>query len=873
MTSKVKIMLGASFMFLFIGGFILEFLWILFALILIIGLSKFINDNNDSKLLKSLGKTLKLDSIYIFFDKSLSSLYNYLPEVLFYTFLLRVPIIGGIFFFIFPLISQFTPAKYFLQNIFVLENGIQLITVMLCASATALVIVSQIKTILVFGPSDTKKAKSFNNSDKFRYIRTICSLALFAPTWGMLLFNNSDINWIYHLIGIILGILLFILVEAYDYRKKIFKPKIKSEENEIKQIRKRRFNFSFFQIFTGFLFYLLVIIFNWPQANGHSMLPDYLQAPTLLYALIIIWELILFVGIIVFLYDKSVDDQLFTQKNLLDPFDSKSFSIDKFKEQSKLLYHTFFWPTLLFIIAFSGIGYGVWDVDHYFELRDSQLPIVNNYEQDFQQAVWNRLCDEKFQEGATQTCKKNNQSQNLAVVAASGGGIQASGWMAQVLTGLQNEKEGIGDNFTRSIGLISSASGGSVGSMFYIDQFNREQKVVSKEALGPAWKNKELSQVVENSTNDWLNSVGWGLAFPDLFRAVGLPIFLNPFSEFGGDKKKHLYLDRGYALEKNWEKTLTLNGEKPQTTLDTRRKQILNGEIPITVYNTTIVENGRPFLVSPMKFVPGTMANYSKELHKENRPNSLPVTVESYSSKILKENPTTALDFKTLYNNCGEQGDQACDLALTTAARLSASFPYVTPMARNDRENVIKLKDVNGKEIPFLQNYHIADGGYYDNAGAFTAMDWLNKFLIYNLENSEHHINIKKIVLLQINAFPVNELQTVQQGNPGYLVDTIGPLSTLAGIRDSTQIGRNQIFVKLLENRWSNDTSNKCVDIQDFTISFPKKNSKNEDYNPPLSWRLTKRQKINLVEAWQNDSTIRETVNEMKKFWNAQERC
>ncbi|MFM7438366.1 MAG: hypothetical protein ACKO2V_07140, partial [Snowella sp.] len=256
-----------------------------------------------------------------------------------------------------------------------------------------------------------------------------------------------------------------------------------------------------------------------------------------------------------------------------------------------------------------------------------------------------------------------------------------------------------------------------------------------------------------------------------------------------------------------------------------------------------------------MKFVEGKMEDY----------------VSESSDKVLN----TALDFKTLYNNCGTNGDQPCDLALTTAARLSASFPYVTPMARNDRENIITVK--NGKET-ILQNYHIADGGYYDNSGAFTAMNWLNKFLEYNnsTENLGHRINIKKVMILQINAFPEEGLKLDQKGSLGFVVSTIGPLNTLAGIRDSTQIGRNKIFANLLKARWHNDKDEENnIKIQDFTVSFPKsKLLKDKDgkeinipYNPPLSWRLTKRQKINLVEAWEEDTDIRNTVECMKDFW------
>jgi hypothetical protein len=192
-------------------------------------------------------------------------------------------------------------------------------------------------------------------------------------------------------------------------------------------------------------------------------------------------------------------------------------------------------------------------------------------------------------------------------------------------------------------------------------------------------------------------------------------------------------------------------------------------------------------------------------------------------------------------------------------------------MARNDRENIIEVKDDDGKKKNILQNYHIADGGYYDNAGAFTAMNWLNKFLEYNdsLEKKGHRINIKKVIILQINAFPEEDLKLDQKGSLGFVVSTIGPLNTLAGIRDSTQIGRNKIFARLINDRWQN------IEIKNFTISFPEsKKLKDKDgkeinipYNPPLSWRLTKKQKMNLVEAWEEDTDIRETVDKMKAFW------
>ena len=802
------------------GGFIVKSLWFVLLFILVWGLAKFVAEF--IPFVKDIGKFLRLDKLDQQFTSFLDWIYKHLPDFWYYVFLLRVPIISGGILVLFPLIAQFL-APEFLQNIFVLKDGNELILVMLATTFTAVTIISLLKTILVL--IDNK----FRDDTNSKILRSLLTIILFLPTWGLLLHLNNeetnleDINWIYRILGIVIGLIPFVITQFYEYQVILSIDGNLNPEDQKRRIKERRTKIFIGEIASGVFLYILVIKFNWPSnivLKDWQLLKNWQnwQAPTLLYVFLIIWILTLFVGLVTFGFDKSIDDQLDKDQ----------------KKTSNLSKHTFYWPVILFLIIFSGLGYGVWGVDHFFKLETSNTPVkMESYKQDFHEAIWNRLCEEKFDiKKEIQTCNKDKKEQSLVVVAASGGGIQASGWMTQVLAGLQDRDLGIGEDFTKAIGLISSTSGGSVGSMFYLDQF--ENGVLSNQGLKK--DENKLLKVVKNSTDDWLNSVGWGLAFPDLFRAIGLPFVLNWFSE------DHKYLDRGYALEKNWEKTLTVGGKKPPT-LDDRRKKILAGEVPIAVYNTTLVENGRPFFVSSMKFVEGTMANYASESSGKNVDN-------------------TALDFKTLYNNCGTNGDQPCDLALTTAARLSASFPYVTPMARNDRENIIEVNDKNGKKT-ILQNYHIADGGYYDNSGAFTAMNWLNKFLEYNnsVENKDHQINIKKVIILQINAFPEEDLKLDQKGSLGFVVSTIGPLNTLAGIRDSTQIGRNKIFARLLNDRWGN------IEIKNFTISFPKKDTNGKDYNPPLSWRLTERQKMNLVEAWEKDKDIRNTVNKMKAFW------
>ena len=181
-----------------------------------------------------------------------------------------------------------------------------------------------------------------------------------------------------------------------------------------------------------------------------------------------------------------------------------------------------------------------------------------------------------FKTAIANCLKHQGDERTLVVVCASGGGIQAAGWTVQVLTGLQKK---LGTSFTRAIGLISSTSGGSVGSRYFLDRFGDQGC--------PPPDEESLEKIFKSATEDSLGAVGWGLAYPDLFRAIGLPFLVNKYS------------DRAEAMEIDWQRHLT----NPKNTLADWRKQILDGKIPIPVFNATLVEDGRRFLITPMTFV------------------------------------------------------------------------------------------------------------------------------------------------------------------------------------------------------------------------------------------------------------------------------
>ncbi|HMB51949.1 MAG TPA: hypothetical protein VKU40_01445, partial [Thermoanaerobaculia bacterium] len=158
-------------------------------------------------------------------------------------------------------------------------------------------------------------------------------------------------------------------------------------------------------------------------------------------------------------------------------------------------------------------------------------------------------------------------------VAASGGGITASVWTARVLAGLQCEA---GEGFTSSLELISSVSGGSVGTLHYVDRW-RDGRPPSTAAL---------DVLVDASGASSLDAIAWGLAYPDLWRAAGFPLYLI-------DPK----VDRGWALERAWRDAL----DHRHAALSAWRGEVAADRLPGVVFNATVAE------VEPESVVTGTV--------------------------------------------------------------------------------------------------------------------------------------------------------------------------------------------------------------------------------------------------------------------------
>ena len=167
---------------------------------------------------------------------------------------------------------------------------------------------------------------------------------------------------------------------------------------------------------------------------------------------------------------------------------------------------------------------------------------------------------------------------------------------------------------------------------------------------------------------------------------------------------------------------------------------------------------------------------------------------------------------------------------MATAARLSATFPYVTPICR-------PVKDRGDAR-------HLADGGYVDNEGLMSALDWLDHFLAAQQPGSNEQ-PFDQVLLVRILPFP-----EVQETDPsdslGWPYALLGPIETLANVQQASQVERNAMDLKLVGRA----STGPNLTFRVATFRFH--NDRHPTAVPPLSWKLSRTEKAAIESAWQD---------------------
>src|SRR5262245_11162419 len=209
-----------------------------------------------------------------------------------------------------------------------------------------------------------------------------------------------------------------------------------------------------------------------------------------------------------------------------------------------------------------------------------------------------------------------------------------------------------------------------------------------RELVGPGGRFDKL-------TGDWLAPIVERMVTNDV------PGFFSPFPS---------PTDRGVALEQAWSKAL--DGELDMT-FEELGKREREGWCPSLAFSPMLIEDGRRLLISNLDLRypasnDGHLLGYEDDTPQDRTRN--------YSHEALEL-------FRLFPQSRGR-------FALSTAVRMSASFPYFSPAV----------------SLPTKPRRRVVDAGYFDNYGVSLAAQFL-----FSRKNADwFQENVSKIVIVQI---------------------------------------------------------------------------------------------------------------------------
>ena len=374
----------------------------------------------------------------------------------------------------------------------------------------------------------------------------------------------------------------------------------------------------------------------------------------------------------------------------------------------------------------------------------------------------------------------------IIVVAAAGGGIQAAAWTSQVLCGLRREKK---LQFSDKVLAISGVSGGSVGTMFYLRCLESPD---SSDMTG--------ARAARESS---LEAVAWGLAHPDLWRAV-LPIQTLLWQGAG----------RGWALERALRKNAQFSPmDRPLASRNLQTKW------PTVLLNSTEVRTGDPMVFTNSDFPQTAPEDRNHSLH----------------------------GFHVLY--------AGRDTYLESAARMSAAFPYVSPAARPSR-GPNEPPPPPGQPDVLAKGEHLVDGGYFDNSGLFTLTSWL-KAAIPELPADgtppAKPAAKQKILILSISAFADSQWNGPDDQAYRWPYQLSAPITSILNVRSEGQVVHDLVdsanLIQILQLR---GYAAAALTARYDPATHKQSGAHGLDCShPPLTWRLNEVENFCIDQEWE----------------------
>jgi hypothetical protein len=363
----------------------------------------------------------------------------------------------------------------------------------------------------------------------------------------------------------------------------------------------------------------------------------------------------------------------------------------------------------------------------------------------------------------------------LVILATSGGAYRAAYWTAAVLDTLQKLGHTTLPGFTRSINLITGASGGMVAGA-YLTALADSTSDVFPPAIRDTVRIREWQEFCtdaadnDGSTPDCCTvdaaTITGRMDRDVCISAVAgvngkygteLPLNRNSLDPIAQQLVQQdlpnvfwpgaLHMDRGKVLERQW---VSLN-----RSFASLLPAEAAGSRPSIILSPMLVETGQPLLISNLDL------------------DSLRIDIVG-----TKENPAAgeAVEFFKLFPRTHDH------FLLQTAVRMNASFPYVSPAV----------------SLPTRPMRRVVDAGYYDNYGvnlasAYLAVPEVIDYLITNTSG---------VVIVQVRAF--SEVDDASEGGSGLLGRAFhwltSPISGAGSARSASMVFRNEQELRHITN-------------------------------------------------------------------------
>jgi hypothetical protein len=466
------------------------------------------------------------------------------------------------------------------------------------------------------------------------------------------------------------------------------------------------------------------------------------------------------------------------------------------------------------------------------------------------------------------------QDRPLIIVTATGGGLHASAWTAAVLARLEATFDQLSPgSFHRSLLLASTVSGGSVGLFSYLREIHPGQV--------PDFTRMQIAAQCSS-----LEAVGWGFAYYDLPKALVpvLPFFIPPSSGDGDLDKSPLFKDRTWSLRKafsrnaynefcvdTWHRdhgepvrgglrrllALSLMHRSEAVALEQKLtlRSLLprkNNIFPAFTMNTTSYEDGQRFL----------LANY--RIPDPNSAADWPDSGPNYKARSF---------LATYSTGQGKAGEFTTDLPLATAAQLSAAFPYISsaarvPMAIDNQVNAV----------------HFVDGGYYDNDGTSSVLEFLRYALARTpsagkdvcetwSQEEEARASRRKLRILLIEIrnsgddlggeFDQWPNHTSANTPANLLTQLFVPPEGLWQAGHESVTGRNRVALAQLEHALADR-------LEVHRVVFADSHAIPDVHTDPLSWSLTPAQRREVQHSASSDPEVSRRYQEALTWFTKQ---